>query len=236
MVIGCKSYLHRLAETALYKSYKMIRRADPSTGSGCLENKENKLCQPNSSPENPPETTRQRLISAATQLFGQAGYSQASTRAIAKAAGVNEVTLFRQFGNKKNLLVACIEAHNAAGFAASFETQLTGDYAQDILNMARLQIQDTAANMDILRLLLCESRAVPELREALLAGGRENLTRLSRYFQRQSEAGVVRPDIHPEVLASAFDSLFSSNVLFDYLFQDSLSPRLLAEDVIRPYG
>jgi AcrR family transcriptional regulator len=184
--------------------------------------------------ENPPETTRQRIIAAAMQLFGQTGYSQASTRAIAEAAGVNEVTLFRHFGNKKNLLMACIEAHNAAGFSATFETLLTGDYAQDILGMARLQIQDTLANMDILRLLLCESRAVPELRKALLAGGRSNLNRLSRYFQRQIEAGVIRPDIHPEVLASAFDSLFSSNVLFETLFLDSLSPRLPAEEVFRP--
>ena len=188
----------------------------------------------NSGPENPPETTRQRIISAAMQLFGQAGYSQASTRAIAEAAGVNEVTLFRHFGNKKNLLMACIEAHNAAGFSATFETQLTGDYAQDILCMARLQIEDTVANLDILRLLLCESRNVPELREAMLAGSRGNLARLSRYFLRQIEAGVIRPDIHSEVLASAFDSLFSSNVLFENLFQDSLSPRLPAEGVTGP--
>jgi AcrR family transcriptional regulator len=188
----------------------------------------------NSGPENPPETTRQRIIAAAMQLFGQTGYSQASTRAIAEAAGVNEVTLFRHFGNKKNLLMACIEAHNAAGFSATFETQLTGDYAQDILCMAQLQIEDTVANLDILRLLLCESRNVPELREAMLAGSRGNLGRLSRYFQRQIEAGVIRPDIHSEVLASAFDSLFSSNVLFEILFQDSLSPRLPAEGVIGP--
>jgi AcrR family transcriptional regulator len=184
--------------------------------------------------ENTQENTRQRMITAAMQLFGKVGYSQASTRAIAEAAGVNEVTLFRHFGNKKNLLMACIETFNASSFAAKFEAELTGDYSEDILRMADLQIQDTAANFEILRLLLCDARNVPELREAMLAGGRGNLDRISGYFQRQIDAGVVRSDIPADVLASAFDGLFSTNVIFENFFQANLSPRLPAEEIIRP--
>jgi AcrR family transcriptional regulator len=184
--------------------------------------------------ENTQENTRQRMITAAMQLFGKVGYSQASTRAIAEAAGVNEVTLFRHFGNKKNLLMACIETFNASSFAAKFEAELTGDYSEDILRMAHLQIQDTAANFEILRLLLCDARNVPELREAMLAGGRGNLDRISGYFQRQIDAGVVRSDIPADVLASAFDGLFSTNVIFENFFQANLSPRLPAEEIIRP--
>jgi AcrR family transcriptional regulator len=188
----------------------------------------------NSVSENTQENTRQRMITAAMQLFGKVGYSQASTRAIAEAAGVNEVTLFRHFGNKKNLLMACIETFNASSFAAKFEAELTGDYSEDILRMADLQIQDTAANFEILRLLLCDARNVPELREAMLAGGRGNLDRISGYFQRQIDAGVVRSDIPADVLASAFDGLFSTNVIFENFFQANLSPRLPAEEIIRP--
>ncbi len=189
---------------------------------------------PNTNPEREPGDTRQRIIQAAIQLFGKQGYSQTSTRAIAEAAGVNEVTLFRQFGRKKDLLIACIEAHNAAGFSATFESELTGDYAEDILRMAELQIRDTTANLEILRLLSCDAHNMPELRQAMLAGGRGNLARLSRYFQRQIGRGVIRADLPAEVLASAFDSLFSSNIVFEYLFQGNLSPRLTTNEVIRP--
>jgi len=185
-------------------------------------------------PDSSPEDTRQRILTAAMQLFGQVGYAQATTHAIARAAGVNEVTLFRLFGSKKLLLGACIAARNATGFSASFETDLTGDYPQDILHMAHLQIQDTRANQDVLRLLLCDARTIPELRQALLAGGRANLARLVAYFQRQIDHGVIRSDLPAEALASAFDSLFSTTVLFENLFQDSLAPQLPAEQAIQP--
>lgn len=188
----------------------------------------------NANLENKPADTRHRIIQAALQLFGKQGYSQTTTRAIAEAAGVNEVTLFRHFGNKKGLLIACIEAFNAAGFSAIFESALTGNYAEDILLMAQLQIKDTSENLEILRLLSCDAHNVPELREAMLAGGRGNLARLSRYFQRQIDRGVVRSDLPAEVLASTFDSLFSSSIIFEYLFQGSPSPMLPKDEVIRP--
>lgn len=49
---------------------------------------------------------RQRLLKAALEEFVISGYKGASTRAITERAGVNEVTLFRHFGNKQGLLKA----------------------------------------------------------------------------------------------------------------------------------
>ncbi len=188
----------------------------------------------NSNPEYPSEDTRQRILHAATQLFAEVGYAQATTRLIADAAGVNEVTLFRHFGNKKALLMACVDAKNAGGFAATFEAGLSGVYASDILSMAQRQIADLRANVDLLRMLLCDVRNIPELRQVLLAGGRGNQERLSRYFQRQIEAGVTRPEFTAETLAIAFESLFSWSILFEYVFQDNLSTRSTIDELIRP--
>jgi len=192
------------------------------------------MSQPNppKSNEAGQDETRRRILQAALALFGQVGYARATTRLIAQTAEVNEVTLFRHFGNKKNLLQACVQTHNAQGFASTFEAGLSGDYAEDIRLMARLQGQDTRANLDLLRLLLCESRNLPELRQALMEGGRGNLKRLSDYFQRQIELGVVRVELSPNLLASAFDSLFSSPLLFESLFQDSLFPEQDAEETL----
>lgn len=49
---------------------------------------------------------RKRLLKAALEEFVLSGYKGASTRAITERAGVNEVTLFRQFGSKQGLLKA----------------------------------------------------------------------------------------------------------------------------------
>jgi AcrR family transcriptional regulator len=171
-----------------------------------------------------PDDTRQRILQAAIQLFGEIGYALATTRLIAEAAGVNEVTLFRHFGSKKALMMACIDAINAGGFTATFDAELSGVYSADILQMARHQVADMRSNVEVLRMLLCDVRSVPELRQVLLAGGRGNLERLSRYFQGQIQAGVVRQELPAQALAIAFDSLFSSSVLFEYVFKDSIVP------------
>ncbi len=47
---------------------------------------------------------RQRIIQAAARVYAQHGWRGATTRRIAEEAGVNEVTLFRQFGSKDALL------------------------------------------------------------------------------------------------------------------------------------
>ncbi len=54
-------------------------------------------------------STRQKLIQAALELFLEQGINQTTTRQIADQAGVNEATLFRNFGNKYGLLLALLQ-------------------------------------------------------------------------------------------------------------------------------
>lgn len=52
--------------------------------------------------------SRSRIIEAAARVFAETGYRGATTRRIAQAADVNEVTLFRLFGSKDELLRAAL--------------------------------------------------------------------------------------------------------------------------------
>ncbi|MEO0854158.1 MAG: TetR/AcrR family transcriptional regulator, partial [Cyanobacteria bacterium J06648_11] len=52
--------------------------------------------------------SRDRLISAAIELFTRQGLAETTTRQIADLAEVNEVTLFRQFSSKYGLLLALL--------------------------------------------------------------------------------------------------------------------------------
>ena len=56
-----------------------------------------------------PEETRERILIAAREVIGRKGKRGATTREIADVAGVNEATLFRHFGTKESLLVACAQ-------------------------------------------------------------------------------------------------------------------------------
>jgi AcrR family transcriptional regulator len=53
------------------------------------------------------QDNRLRILQAAAHVYAQHGYRGATTRRIADEAGVNEITVFRHFGNKSSLL-ACV--------------------------------------------------------------------------------------------------------------------------------
>ncbi len=53
--------------------------------------------------------TRRRIIEAAADLFSRGGYNGASTRGIARAANINEATLFRHYSSKRGLYLAVLE-------------------------------------------------------------------------------------------------------------------------------
>src|ERR1700682_4204355 len=55
------------------------------------------------------DRTRQRLLDAATETLNRVGIQGATTREIARRAGVNEVTLFRHFKSKEQLLRAVLQ-------------------------------------------------------------------------------------------------------------------------------
>jgi AcrR family transcriptional regulator len=54
--------------------------------------------------------TEVRILEAAVQLFARQGFNATGTREIAQLAGVNETTLFRYYGTKKDLFWAALEA------------------------------------------------------------------------------------------------------------------------------
>src|ERR1700726_1763101 len=69
------------------------------------------------------DRTRQRLLDAATETLNRVGIQGATTREIARRAGVNEVTLFRHFKSKEQLLRAVLQR----GLAA--EDEILGEHS-----------------------------------------------------------------------------------------------------------
>ena len=69
------------------------------------------------------EETRRRLIDAAIRLFGERGFNGASTRDIARLAGVNAPALQYYFDSKEGLYQACVD-HLLSASEAYFEPVL----------------------------------------------------------------------------------------------------------------
>jgi AcrR family transcriptional regulator len=104
--------------------------------------------------------TRQKLIYAAIELFASQGVNETTTKQIAELAQVNEVTLFRQFGNKHGLLLAVIEdADVFAQLGQNLVTDLppSSSLAQMLREYANTCLQALEQTPAVIRSLVGES-------------------------------------------------------------------------------
>lgn len=150
------------------------------------------------------KSSREKIIRSALTLFLSQGVSQTTTRQIADLAGVNEVTLFRNFGNKYGLLQAVIQSaptFRTLGEALMAQAIATGDRHQALKTYASECLSALEQAPAFVRSLIGESDQFPaENRQAL--GHR--IEEASRYVAQYLEQTMPR-------------SLFSSERLSGYL-------------------
>ena len=168
----------------------------------------------------PEDETRERIIQGAAQIFAQKGYEGATTRAIAQAAGVNEVTLFRHFGSKRNIFMAVIERFSALpGLQTTVENQLTGDYRQDLTRLGTHFLQTMLKRRKAILMSLCTAERLPEIRDVVAQPPTQQQQMLSGYLRQQIARGTVRDLASPELAAKIF---------FGTLFEFAISQPLIA--------
>ena len=181
--------------------------------------------------EQTPDETRERILQAAEELFMERGYVRSTTRVIAEAAGVNEVTLFRHFGNKRNLLRELVQTHSAIpDFIELVEKRLSGDYRRDLTVLGTAFFRALSERRNALRLMLCEAEEVPEVREILaqIPGQLRQLT--TRYVQKHIDAGELR-DLGAENMAQAFLGMFFAYIIGSNMLNTPAVPDASPEDL-----
>jgi AcrR family transcriptional regulator len=72
----------------------------------------------------PGSDIRQQILKTAIRLFAQKGFRGTTTREIALAAGVNEVTIFRHFASKQDLYSAILEVKSTEAGLTSWLVDL----------------------------------------------------------------------------------------------------------------
>ncbi len=80
----------------------------------------------------PAAIDQQIIFNAALKVVTERGYVGATTKLIAEEAGIGEVTLFRRFGNKDNLILEALkqEASKLDSTASLYSSNLKADLIQ----------------------------------------------------------------------------------------------------------
>ncbi|MFD1676153.1 TetR/AcrR family transcriptional regulator [Alicyclobacillus fodiniaquatilis] len=132
-------------------------------------------------------------MEASVKLFSERGYRHTTTKMIADSAGVNEVTLFRQFGSKEGIVKGIIESRSTGRREVEFVLNQgsTGEIYQDLLAAAKIQYKYIAENINLI-VTLVQEHSTGDISQLVAQLPRNGKQILKTYFERMQAEGVMK--------------------------------------------
>lgn len=93
------------------------------------------------------DETQLRIIDATMTLIIEKGYSGATSKNIAKLAGVNESTIFRRFDGKKEIVLAAMELPKWNPGLSESDFIYHGNLTEDLVNFAEIYMSKVTPQM-----------------------------------------------------------------------------------------
>jgi AcrR family transcriptional regulator len=169
---------------------------------------------------------REQILGAATRVFAEKGFGRATTREVAREAGVSEGTIYNYFEDKDALLMAIMDALNETerraedfreGLATDFEG-FFGAYLGHRMTFIR-------ENREIFRVVMSEMLVDAKLRERYMREVVEPTMRMGEEnFRTRMEQGKVRAADVPLAMRAVAGSVLGLLVL-DLLGDEELGSR-----------
>jgi TetR/AcrR family transcriptional regulator len=176
------------------------------------------------------------ILDAALKIILREGYDGATTKLIADEADINEVTLFRKFHSKENILQAVIMRQRDSALQALASTFASYNYDNDNDNnrnaprfrttLAELTGRVTGfmkARMDLMILLISEGRKKPFVARTISSIPHGMIKQLDKLFGEQIRLRRMR-DVDPQLAAVTF---------LGFLFYYSLMKEMFGDKVIK---
>ncbi len=173
------------------------------------------------------DTTRERLIAAAAEVFAEKGYDRAGVQEIARRAGLTTGAIYGRFTGKAELLQAAIESHTTDELDDLFAQHRFTGHASDILRTVGSHLV-TPCDLDhdhhhdgeaaLLLEAFVAARRDPEVRAKLEALVDDRASRLGELVEEAKGDGSIDPDLDTESLVR-----FCHAVGLGFLLYDAIS-------------
>jgi AcrR family transcriptional regulator len=167
-------------------------------------------------------SVRDQLLEAAARIYGASGYRGATTRRIADAAGVNEITLFRHFGSKDALIREAIVRAGTSDLPELLPEH-PRDPARELREWARTHITELRERQALIRTCMGEIAEHPGIFSSENSPTALAARALSRYLRRLREVGMAK---------APFDEVAAAALLMGALFADAMG-RDIMRDIYR---
>ncbi|MFF2888720.1 TetR/AcrR family transcriptional regulator [Paenibacillus sp. NPDC057967] len=149
-------------------------------------------------------STAEKLMKAVIDLVAEQGYNGVSTKEIAACAGVNEVTLFRHFGSKLNLLEKAFHHyHYAEEMEKLFQQKLTYSLHDDLMTISSRYHELMIRNRKVMQIAFKEKPIIKQFQESTHKHPQKLQELLIDYFNEMKRRGMLA-DCNTELQAKAF--------------------------------
>jgi AcrR family transcriptional regulator len=164
------------------------------------------------------------ILNAAVEVFSQHGFRGSTTRRIADAASVNEVTIFRYFGSKEALLQEAIRGSEAS----AFETPLPQEPShplEELTEWCSTVMAHVRSRSPMIRKCMGEMVERPELSGQATEAPVRATHELCSYFKALKSKGFTKEE---------FDAPVAANMLIGSLFHDAMGRDMMPEIYNKP--
>lgn len=163
------------------------------------------------------ENTEEKIIAATFNIVQKEGVQKATTKKIAAEAGVNEVTIFRKFENKKNLIEATKDYYMTKLLSRleetfdydedeSIEDYLKHcfhgilDFSQEDISIIRVAMQEITGETD-------KKLLISHITDTII-------NKIEEFFKLQLEKSVIKNVNSKAISVMCFSIIFQSTILW----------------------
>lgn len=162
-------------------------------------------------------STDEKIVDATFRILQKEGVEKTTTKKIAAEAGVNEVTIFRNFKNKKNL-IEVVKDYYLNMFIEMLEDIFDFDEDEEMDDYLKNNfielINLPEEKFSIMKIAMEEVREIPDKKLLISTITDAILNKLEEFFTMQREKGNIK-DIDPRTIAiTCFSITFQSVVLW----------------------
>ena len=167
------------------------------------------------------DETQLKIMDATMTLIIDKGYSGATTKDIAKLAGVNESTIFRRFDGKKEIVIAAMELPKWNPQLSESDFTYQGDLEEDLISFCEVYMNKVTPQMVKvsigLRSAELQGAALPGIMKVPMVFQKV----LLKYFAEMTENGTMC-DCDIESVALQFIAMNFGFVFLDASFGNKL--------------
>ncbi|MBE6498663.1 MAG: TetR/AcrR family transcriptional regulator [Methanobrevibacter sp.] len=182
------------------------------------------------------DNTEEKIVIATFNILQKEGVTKATTKRIAKEAGVNEVTIFRKFENKSNLINVTKDYHMNILIERLREIF---DYSEDeeiedyLTNNFRKMLELSDNDLSVIKIAMEEVRDIPGKKLLISNITDVILDQMEAFFKLQIEKGNIRELDARSLSIMCFSLTFQSVVLWKvYNKKPSVENKQYAENIM----